>query len=84
MITAAAFEAVMVEQLTAVGRTKIDIAFRCNVSHAHNKHYAVMLAVMRVCIFVCNAPSLAWGAKAAAPATGPLESRNSSRDCLSE
>ena len=57
MITAAAFEAAMVVQLTAVGRTKIDIAFRCNVSHARNMHYAVMP------VYLCATPYPLPGAR---------------------
>ena len=56
---AAAFEAAMVVQLTAVGRTKIDIAFRCNVSHAQNMHYAVM----HVSVYLCATPHPLPGAR---------------------
>ena len=55
MITAAA----MAVQLTAVGRTKIDIAFRRNVSHAQNMHYAVM----HVSVYLCATPHPLPGAR---------------------
>ena len=48
----AAFEAAMIVQLTAVGRTKIDIAFRCNIFHAQN----MRCAVMHVSVYLCATP----------------------------
>ena len=55
MITAAT----MVVPLTAVGRTKIDTAFRRNVSHAQNMHYAVM----HVSVYSCATPHSLPGAR---------------------
>ena len=54
MITAA-----MVVQLTAVGRTKIDIAFRCNIFHAQN----MRCAVMHVSVYLCATPHPMPGAR---------------------